>query len=146
MSEVAYAAEKRRFISITRQFSNWTEQVLGTTFQKYYSEQTWIPSANLCEHDSYYCLIVELAGMSAEQIDLRVEGEKRVLVLSGDRPAPKPPERDDIVCLHLMEIDHGRFSRALELPEDVDADGIEAKYRSGYLWVKLPKKQDQRGI
>jgi len=140
MSQVACAAEKSKFISITRQISNWTEQILGVGFRKYSSEQTWTPSVNLCEHEGYYCLIVELAGMSAEGIDLRVEEDKGVLVLSGDRPVPKGSNEDDMVCLHLMEIDHGRFSRALDLPEDVDPNGIEAKYCLGYLWVKMPKK------
>jgi len=140
MSQVAFAAEKSRFISITRRISSWTEQVLGTQFQKYCSGQTWIPSVNLCEHSDYYCLVVELAGMSADKIDLSVEADKGILVLSGERPTPKPQSGDDVVCLHLMEIDHGRFARALELPEDVDVNRIEAKYSSGYLWVTLPKK------
>ena len=140
MTQVVWAAQKDKFTSVSRQFSRWTEQVLGAKFQKYCPEQAWIPSVNLCEHDSYYCLIVELSGMSApaEQIDLRVEGG--VLILSGDRPPPEPREKDGLVGLHLMEIDHGRFFRALELPDDVDKDGIEAEYRSGYLWVKMPKK------
>lgn len=141
MSQIICAAEKNRFISITGQITNWTEQVLGGKFQKYCSEQTWIPSVNLCEHDSYYCLVVELAGISAEEIDLRVDEAKGVLVLSGDRPTPKPPTEDDVVCLHLMEIDHGRFARVLQLPKDVDVDRVEAKCASGYLWVTMPKKQ-----
>ena len=140
MTQVVCAAEKNRFVSVTGQIKSWTEQVLGARFQNYSSGQAWIPSVNLCEHDSYYCLVAELAGMSAEKIELRVDPAKGLLILSGDRPPPAPPTKDDIVCLHLMEIDHGRFCRALELPKDVDVDGIEAKYSCGYLWVTMPKK------
>jgi HSP20 family protein len=140
MSHVLCAAEKSRYVSITRQISKWTEQILGAKYQQYQSAQVWVPSVNLCEHDAYYCMVVELAGVSAENIDLRVDEAKGVLIVSGDRPPPRPANEDDVVSLHLMEIDQGPFARVLELPGDVDVDAVEAKYSSGYLWVKLPKK------
>ncbi|MHC4717992.1 MAG: Hsp20/alpha crystallin family protein, partial [Planctomycetota bacterium] len=68
------------------------------------------------------------------------------LILRGERPSPRPPERSDC-CLddpersrmHMMEIDHGPFHRALEMPERVVSDQIKACYRNGFLWVKMPK-------
>jgi HSP20 family molecular chaperone IbpA len=41
--------------------------------------------------------------------------------------------------MHMMEIDHGPFHRALEMPERVVSDQIKACYRNGFLWVKMPK-------
>ena len=38
-----------------------------------------------------------------------------------------------------MEIDHGAFSREVELPHDVDKERINAVYREGMLWIELPK-------
>ena len=43
------------------------------------------------------------------------------------------------VRVHLMEIDHGSFSREVELPPDIVADKIMATYRSGMLWIEIPK-------
>ena len=43
------------------------------------------------------------------------------------------------VRIHLMEIDHGAFSREVELPLDVNRDNITANYRNGMLWVEIPK-------
>jgi HSP20 family molecular chaperone IbpA len=40
-----------------------------------------------------------------------------------------------------MEIDHGNFSRDVELPEDVERDQISAAHRTGMLWIELPKKK-----
>jgi HSP20 family molecular chaperone IbpA len=42
--------------------------------------------------------------------------------------------------MHLMEIDHGAFSRDVDLPEDVHHERISAKYVDGLLWIELPKK------
>ncbi len=45
-----------------------------------------------------------------------------------------------MACTHLMEIDHGPFLRSVEVPSSVDVEAINAKYRSGLLWILLPKK------
>jgi HSP20 family protein len=41
--------------------------------------------------------------------------------------------------VHLMEIDHGPFTREVELPPDADRAGITATYRNGMLWIEIPK-------
>ncbi len=38
-----------------------------------------------------------------------------------------------------MEIDHGAFSREVELPLDVNRENIAANYRNGMLWIEIPK-------
>ena len=40
-----------------------------------------------------------------------------------------------------MEIDHGTFSREVELPQDVDREQITATYRNGMLWIEIPKNE-----
>lgn len=40
---------------------------------------------------------------------------------------------------------YGRFERMTTLPPDVDSEGIEARYHSGVLEVRLPKRPDARG-
>ena len=44
------------------------------------------------------------------------------------------------VRAHHMEIDSGRFCREIDLPGNVDVEAIEATYRNGFLWIRLPKK------
>lgn len=132
-------AEEDKFTPIGEQMSRWMDQVLGGSFRHYGSCDVWKPAINLCEHADYYCLVAELAGMQAGEIDLRVE--EGTLFLTGERSTPRDPKVQGEAKLHLMEIDHGRFLREVKLPEDVDADAIEATYRSGYLWVRIPRKR-----
>jgi HSP20 family molecular chaperone IbpA len=62
---------------------------------------------------------------------------------SGGRPASAAAEGEAAgrrAKVHLMEIDHGQFSRDVDLPPDADPDTISANYRNGMLWVEIPKK------
>ncbi len=42
---------------------------------------------------------------------------------------------------HLTERTYGRFYRSFALPDDVDAEKIEAKVSNGVLEISLPKNQ-----
>jgi len=129
--------QEDKFTSMARQMSKWVDHVLGPSYHQYYRAKAWTPAINFYEGQTHYCLIVELAGVAPDEIDLRVE--KGTLILTGNRAAPGLPDSSDCVRLLMMEIDHGQFRRTLELPDDIDADGISATYRNGYLRVRLPK-------
>lgn len=111
----------------------------------FYSSDTWTPCVNLYESAESYLVCVDLAGVDKEEIDVVVH-EKR-LKLRGKRLVPmhhdggeEATEREARrVRVHLMEIDHGSFSREVELPEDVVEEKISANYRNGLLWIEIPK-------
>ena len=118
--------------------TGWVDNILGPVFHKYRPSHGWQPSINIYEDAAGYCVVVDMAGICTEEVDLRVE--KGQLVLSGQRPTPEPPSPKGDFRMHLMEIDHGTFHRTLKLSEDIDADAISASYKSGFLWIRLPKK------
>jgi HSP20 family protein len=120
-----------------RRMSRWVDNVLGQMQQKFCPAETWSPAVNLFESDQGYHMVVDLAGVQSDQIDL--VAERDVLTLQGRRECPKHPDAPRCTA-RLMEIDHGRFCRKIKLPGDVDVDAIEARYRGGLLLVDLPKK------
>lgn len=130
--------EKDRFVSMARQMSRWVDQVLGPGGTRFCPGEVWAPAVNVCEYTDEYCIVVELAGVDTEELDLRIEDD--ALIVSGVRPAPGAPQQGQMARLHVMEIDHGRFSRAIALPADADSDRMDATYRNGYLWIRLPKR------
>jgi len=81
---------------------------------------------------------VDLAGM--DQDDIEVSLEKQSLIIRGRRQSPMPPDGTRAVAVHLMEIDHGTFCRAIEVPANVEQHTIAANYHLGMLWITLPKK------
>jgi HSP20 family protein len=74
----------------------------------------------------------ELAGIDLSDLELQVEG--RVLTISGLR---RPPVAEGAVYQQL-EIEHGRFGRAVDLGVEVDPDAATASYHDGLLRVELP--------
>ncbi len=137
MSVTQQLAERDKHRHMSQQVGKWIDHVLGSGFPSYSHGDAWRPAINLCEYQTYYCVVVDLAGMKGPQIDLRCEDG--MLIFSGERQMPVDPDGPPEVRLHLMEIDCGRFQRAVRLPEGVDVTRIEAFYRGGYLWVRIPK-------
>ncbi len=151
MVKVLVAGEQS-FGQVSRQMNKILEQ-LQKGYSNFYPSDTWNPSVNLYETDEAYHVCVDLAGVEKDKIDLTIQGQR--LVLKGARPVPVCTETQGSsaaegdseqsehhhkrVRVHVMEIDHGSFSREVELPQSVDRDNIAAKYIDGMLWIHLPK-------
>lgn len=75
-------------------------------------------------------------GIDPAAIDVQVE--RGVLTIAGERKAPQVPEQ---ATLHIDERYAGRFRRVVTLPEDADANAVEAKYRDGVLHISVPRKE-----
>ncbi len=109
----------------------------------YVPNEIWKPNVNLYETDSSYLVCVDLAGVDKNEIDVVVQDQH--LRIRGRRIVPTPEDIAETqktrLRVHLMEIDHGNFSREVELPANVEKDGISATHRNGMLWIDLPKKK-----
>ena len=113
----------RSLTSLTDEFSDSSVDARGR----------WIPAVDTYEIEEGLVLLVELAGVSPDEITLTIE--ERTLTLSGCRPEPGGECK---VRLHRMEIDYGPFERKILLPQGIDPGGIEAKYRDGFLRIVIP--------
>ena len=134
---IEIAAEEQPFSNLTRA-SKLMEQMQKGFF---YPSENWTPNVNLYETGSSYVVCVDLAGVEKEKIDVEVVDQR--LRLRGNRAMPtcaasqaQTPEK---VRIHLMEIDHGAFTREVEIPSDSDRQNIRASYRNGLLWIEIPK-------
>ncbi|HZL34501.1 MAG TPA: Hsp20/alpha crystallin family protein [Tepidisphaeraceae bacterium] len=133
------------FQNIARQARTMMEQ-MHKGYYNFCPSETWTPSVNLYETAGCYLVCVDLAGVDKEKIDLAVHDGR--LRLRGARAVPMSAEQFNEegaepegrkVRVHLMEIDHGSFSREVELPADVSPEKISAAYRNGMLWIEIPK-------
>lgn len=111
------------------------------SYWRYCATPHWEPSINLCEYPDAYYVCVDLAGVRREDIDVQVQAGH--LVLRGQRTVPRPDVQAEQVSIHHMEIEHGPFCREMDLPEDVDTQGIAARYKDGILWITLPRRPEQ---
>lgn len=107
-------------------------------FSHFRPAQPWNPSLNAyrCEHCIAIC--VDLAGMDAAQVSLKVEPQR--LLIQGRRGAPEP-EGEGCKPIHVlaMEIDSGSFEREVVLaPLNIDTARVTNEYKNGMLWIYLP--------
>ena len=94
------------------------------------------PTVNLTEDQESYYLRSELPGISAGELDIRATGNK--LSVSGER---KIPDEKGDVRYHRREREAGKFSRVINLPGDVDPEGVKASLADGILEVRVPKAE-----
>lgn len=96
----------------------------------------WAPVADIAEDDKSYTVKVELPEMKRE--DIKVNVENGVLAISGERKQEKEEKNRRF---HRIERSYGSFMRSFTLPEDADANQVNAQYRDGVLTVNVMKSE-----
>jgi HSP20 family protein len=106
-------------------------------------EKAWKPLCDVYECDDHFSVIVELAGVDEEKVEVTLN--QKVLSIRGRRKQCKP---SGINNTYLLEINYGDFERILELPTEIDQDATRAIYRKGFLEIVLPKlrREKLRGV
>lgn len=95
----------------------------------------WIPAVDVYETEDKIVVLVDIAGVSKENIDLTFQENK--LLIRGTRPVRSYSNPE---IYYQMEINFGPFERIIQLPCPVDAERAEAVYKEGFLEIVLPKK------
>ena len=101
----------------------------------------WMPPVDIHEVDEALIIKMELAGAKANDLNVTLSPDDRILTISGSR-SEGHRDRDGRVRCHQLEIYFGPFERAVAIPPTitVDRDKITAKYKDGFLVVTLPLK------
>ena len=96
-----------------------------------------MPLAEMEEKDNKIHLKLEMPGMNADDLDIRVMRE--AVMISGERKSESTSEQNG---QKRSEFHYGSFSRTIPLPEPVDNDNVQAEYKDGILMLELPKVED----
>ena len=94
------------------------------------SVDAFTPAADLRRNGDMWKVSLALPGISPDKVDIDIVG--RTLRVRGERRA------NDTAQPVVSEITYGRFEREFTLPEEIDAQHVEATYRHGMLELVLP--------
>jgi HSP20 family protein len=96
------------------------------------------PAVNIWEKDDTAVVTAEIPGLDPEKLDVSVTGD--ILTIAGD----VSPERFNEGESYLrQERDAGSFKRSIQLPFQINAQDVQAKFEKGILIVTLPRiKED----
>ncbi|MEY2494176.1 MAG: hypothetical protein QOJ45_668 [Verrucomicrobiota bacterium] len=116
-----------------------TYQVTGVQWWRAPAHK-WQPAINAFRCESAVRICVDLAGVEKSSIDLTVESRR--IIVRGSREAPEPADGEGrAIQLLALEIDYGPFEREVELPAEVNVEGVHAEHENGLLWIYLPLRK-----
>jgi HSP20 family protein len=104
------------------------------------SGTSWEPRVDVMEDARRFTLKAEIAGVRGEDIQLLYIPDRHSVLIRGIRREEETsPGR---TSCHQLEIFYGEFSREIKLPDvPIDAQGMRAQYRNGFLLVMIPKAE-----
>jgi HSP20 family protein len=100
------------------------------------SAYSFVPRVDIFEEENAFEIHLAVAGMKKE--DFKIDMNDKYLTISGERKLSKERKENNF---RSIETQHGTFSRAFTLPENVDASKINAKYNDGILELVIPKDE-----
>jgi len=93
------------------------------------------PKTNLLESGDKFEVRAELPGISKDDISIKIQGN--YLEISGKREIETP----EGFKTHRKERSATTFSRSFTLPDEVDAEKVDAALKDGILYLTLPKSE-----
>lgn len=95
------------------------------------------PPINIGGSPEQVDVYVFAAGIDPDSLDVSLR--QNLLTISGERQQEDASEN-----FYRRERFHGQFQRVITLPEDVDPDQVEARYRNGVLQVSIKRRESAK--
>lgn len=132
---------------LIRQMEREMQQLSDEAFRGFFAVPVggagrfWMPPVDIHETNDALVVKMEIAGTRADDLQVTLSSDDRVLTIAGNR-AEGHVDREGRIRCHQLEIYFGPFERAVVLPTtvQVERDAITATYRDGFLIVALPKR------
>ena len=100
---------------------------------------TSMPAVNIREDEKNF--VLDLAVPGIEKDDLKIDINKDVLTISSETKNETEENRDGY---RRKEFSYTSFCRSFYIPDNVNREKIEAKYKDGILSVGLPKQEEEK--
>ena len=98
--------------------------------------RSWAPSVDVIEKENEILVKAEIPGM--EQKDIEVHLEDNQLTIKGERKFEKEDKGENYI---RQERVYGSFYRSFTIGSGIQADKVNASYKSGILEIVLPKEE-----
>lgn len=97
----------------------------------------WSPAIDIYDSKDSLLVKADLPGLTKDEIEISVRDNN--LIIKGEKKKDTEIKEDNY---YKTERFYGSFFRTLQLPMDVDANKVDAKYQDGVLSLTLPKKEE----
>ena len=100
---------------------------------------TWYPATDIYETKDDFVFKMEVPGLTKD--DVKVEVHENTLSIKGEREEEKEVKQEDY---HRIESRNGSFLRSFRLPENADAQKINATIKNGMLDLRVAKAEEKK--
>ena len=121
-------------------FSNLVDDFFNSDFEKYFIPKTNSPLVNIVESEQEFGIELRVPGFAKEDIEISVK-DNTLTIASKKKEEKNNESEENGFKYKRREFFHSEFSRSFELPEEVNAEEIKAKFENGILRVSLPKSE-----
>lgn len=115
-------------------FSGMLDRFFHETVQT--AQRQFIPAVDVAEDEKSYEIYVAVPGV--KKSDFKIDLTEGRLTISGER---KSEDKKEGKNFHSIETQYGAFKRSFYVPDDVNAESVDAFYENGVLRLTLPKKE-----
>ena len=131
-----FAEIERMFDRMSRQFEEASHMWDSERLAGRLSSGSGSMAVDIIDKDGTFEMTVDLPGFEREDVDIRVTDSK--LHIEADREQAHEESEEDYI---RSERHHTAVKRMVQLPDEIDQDGVEAHMKNGVLSVTLPKTE-----
>ena len=126
---------------IRRNSDNWLPDIFNDFFDNSWMERPTYtaPAINVIETEKEYEVELAAPGLSKEDFQVHVDADNNLHIEMEKKSENKEGKKHGRFL--RREFSYEKFQQTLLLPDDVDAEKIEAHVEKGVLTVTLPKKE-----
>ncbi|WP_034043902.1 Hsp20/alpha crystallin family protein [Wocania ichthyoenteri] len=124
-------------------WSNWLDDIfnrdLPTVFNSNFNTGITLPKVNIKETADAF--VVEMAVPGLKKSDFKLDLDNQVLSISTETKEENEHKDENYM---RREFGYSSFKRTFTLPESVNDEKIDARYKDGVLSILLPKKEEAK--
>lgn len=122
---------------------NWLPYVFNDLFDNNWmiKANSTAPAINVIESEKEYRVEVAAPGMTKDDFKIRID-ENDNLVVCMEKREEKNEDKKEGRFLR-REFSYSKFQQTIVLPDNVEADKIEAKMEHGVLNISIPKDKKE---
>ena len=137
-------AEEHTFLALHREMDRIFDDFFrGFNLSPFDGGRSWgafTPSVDVREDEKEVTVKAELPGM--EEKDIEVNLADNGLTIKGEKKAEKEEQGKDN---WYRETSYGAFHRFIPLPEGLDQEKVDARFKNGVLTVTLHRLEEAKG-
>ena len=110
-----------------------------------YGCRTYAPKVDVQATKENYELEMELPGLTEKDVTIDLKDREITIASVDDAKEEKKEAKEEAKATYLVkERLATHFSRSFTLPDDIDPEGVNAKFQNGLLTITIPRKAESK--